>query len=334
MALQITGKATPMYPNEASRNSSGTTYTQRFQVLFSDIGSASGVDLQLAETLALDADGVPNIQDNFRGNKAAYCNAKSAATRFAENKPVSVIVTCTFTTLGTPSKDQDENPLDKVPVVTWSNIFEREAITSAREIRVFQDGDERVADRQQGKGKGVNNFSLAINNSFGASFESFPEKEVPYMQWTVVENVAVFDVNLAVDLLQTVNHLDFKIDGYTILAGRNLLTQRSATQQFSGKFSYREQTTSGIIKLSHDVQVVDNGDMQYNPKIAAGNKFNIGALPKGDKGIKTIVNAQEAVDKLDGHGNQLKEGKKPVFINFKVYEAQDHKRLHLPEQRR
>lgn len=329
MALTIAATATPMFSNPANRTNSATNYTQNYQVLFNGVNTASAADLQIAEALALDAPGVPNIGDNFRANKAAYCNGKSAAARVQGNKPVSVIVTCTYSTMGDPEKDSAENPLDKVPTIVWTPIFEREAITSARQIKIFQDGEPQKGLQVDGKGKGVNNFDLAITNSFGREFQAAPEKEVPYMQWTVTENLAVFDVKLALELLHTVNHIDFKIDGYTIKEGQNLLVQRSATQQFSGKFSYREVTTSGIIKSSHAAQVADNGDFVHNPD-TPGAKFNNGK----DDGVEGQIDGVHAVVNLDGKGNALKEGQKQVFIHFEVYERQDHNRLKLPTERR
>ncbi len=199
MALRVTA-VNPMFGNPVNGNDTGTNFTQNYNVLFdeTDVSNLSANDLQLAEFLAYFANGIPKIGAVFRAKNTAFCKGKSATVRVEDQKPFSVIVTCTFSTIGTENKDQEENPLDKRPDITWQPIFEREAVTSARIIKIFQDGRERVGDRIQGQpnqGAGaleqINNFSLAITNSFGDKFNPSPEKEVAYLQWTVTENLAI-----------------------------------------------------------------------------------------------------------------------------------------------
>jgi hypothetical protein len=328
--LSVNGSATPMFSNPATQDESGSSFTQRYQVLFNNIDTASGASLQLAEALALNAPGVPQIGNIFRLNRKAYCTSKSAQTRVQNNKPLSVIVTCVFSTRGREDKDETDDPLAKRPVITWSPIFEREAVKNARIIKVFQGGQEIKALRQQDQGgaANINNFKYAIANSFGAEFDQFPEKEVPYMQWTVTQNLPFFDVGQAIKLLQTVNIKPFRIDGEKILAGQNLLIQHSATVRYAGDLSYREVTTSGLIKTTHDVQVLDNGDQEF---WFASDKFQGG---KEEDGIKiTNKGGDEIIAKLDGKGNALEKGQDPVFLHFGVYGAADHNSLNIPSGR-
>jgi hypothetical protein len=335
MALTISAKAQPYFGNQATQDDSGTNYTQRYLVKFSNFTTASAADLQLAESQALFANGVPSIGDTFRGNRAAFCKSKQASVLNQDNKPVGVIVTCVFSTIGTPQKDEESDPLKKRPDITWSPIFEREAVQNCRLIKTFTDGQKPI---EVARGKRIpnadkleqiNNFSVAVTNSFGDPPTPFPEKDVPYMQWTIVQNLPVFDVKQAIALLSTVNVKEFRLDGYNILPGQNLLVQRSAVVKYQGVTSYREVTTSGIIKTTHDAIVLDNGPSAYGVDNKPSAKWRSGV----NTGGKIKRDGQEVIARLDGKGNFLDDDKPDVFAQYAIYPAADHVPLQLPTER-
>jgi hypothetical protein len=335
MALTISGVATPYFSNSVTQDVSGTNYTQRYLVKFSNFDTASGTDLQLAETIAITANGVPQIGNQFRGNRNAFCKSKSASVLNGDNKPVGVVVSCVFSTIGDDKSKETENPLDKAPEIVWTPIFERQAVTSCRLIKTFTDGKD---PKEVARGKPIpnadkieqiNNFSVAVTNSFGDAPNPFPEKDVPFMQWTVVQNLPSFDVNQAVQLLSTVNVRDFKLDGYTIKKGYNLLVQRSASIKYQGDISYREVTTSGIIKSTHDAVVLDNGPSAYGVDNKPSNNWRSGV----NKGGKIKRDGQEVIGRLDGKGNFLDDDKPDVFARYAIYPVADHKPLSLPTER-
>ncbi len=149
-----------------------------------------------------------------------------------------------------------------------------------------------------------------------------------YLQWTVTENLAIYDAKQALEVLQTVNVREFSLDGERILPGQNLITQRSASLRYQGNTSYREVTTSGILKVSHDIIVLDNGPNAYfkskpSPRFKSG--VNVGG---------TISrNGEDVIARLDGKGNINPDDKPDVFLHYGVYPASDHRQLNLPAVR-
>jgi hypothetical protein len=325
----------PMFSNPATQNENGVTYVQNFKVTY-DISSriASGYDVQLLETSALTAPNIPRYGDQFRGNTAAFCN--SITTRVIDsqsnNIPNQVIVTCTFSTQSDTKKNEENNPLEKAPDIVWSTHFEREAVQNARILRVIQDG--REIDKVQEAGRGnkiqqINNFSISVTNSSGQPFNPFPEKDVPYMLCSIVENKAVFDVKQANDFIQTVNVRSFKLDGYTIQKGQALLMNREASTEYQGKLTYRKVTTSILIKETHEMQILDNGMYIYGSganKFAGGNPDDL--IPYDLDGVNSTT-----AQRLNGKGGKLGAGAKSVFLNFGIFAVRDFRELNLPSQR-
>lgn len=330
MAILTITSVNPLYGNPVTKDTSGSSYTQRFQVLFNTASNtASAKNRQLAEAIAIDANGIPVINQSFRLNRNAFCRSKSASAR-QEGETISVVVTCMFSTKGTDEQDQEDSPLNKAPDISWIPVFEREAVLNARIIKVFQNGVQIGKDiqgkvnRRVGKLAQINNFSEAITNSFGDVPNPVPEVDVPYLQWNIVQNLANFDVGQAELLLQTVNVKAFKLAGETIREGRNLLQQRSGVLKYHGTGSYWEVTTTGLLKQTHDAQLTDNGAHQY---IANSQVFLSGI----DEGTRTKRNGKFAVRRLNGKGRQLRDKEKSVFLHFGIYEAQDHSKLNLPQ---
>lgn len=327
MAMNIVS-VNPYFNNPAAQDTKGTNITQSFLVLFDDFLTASAADLQLASYQAITAGGIPVIGDQFRANKSAFCKTKGTQLLNEGNKPVGIIVICNFSTIASEEQDETENPLDKRPDISWTPTFEREAVMSAKSIQIFQGGKD-IEKKEGAAANGIlpfNDFELPVQNSFGGNFSTQPEKDVPYQQFTVVENLATYDISLALELLQTINKSEFTVDGFPIPKHQCLITQRSGVRKYSGKLVYYEVTTTGLLKGTHAAVVIDNGNMAYE---AASKVYQSGI----DDGTPTQIDGVDAIKPLDGKGNELAQGSDPVFLHFGVYNEAEHSRLKLPTRR-
>jgi hypothetical protein len=328
-----------MMGNPASQTADGSTYTQNFKVTFDvsgrvTAGVEAGRDVQLLEALAIEAQGVPRFGNQFRRNRAAFLTNKSANVLSSQsnNIPNQVIVTCTYTTISVDKKDEEENPLDKAPDITWGTHFEKEAIYNARILKVFQGNKQIFKDQKAGRGnkiQQINNFVIPITNSCGQTFSPFPEVDTPYLKCTITENLSFYDVKQAQEMIQTVNADEFRIDGYLVRQGQALLLDRSAVIQYQGKLSYRVVTTQLLFKENHELTVIDQGTKAY---IKESKEFRSGDPDKRknlmDDGAETT-----ALENLDGRGNKLKKGKDIVFLNWGIHKVSKFKSLKLPEIR-
>ena len=332
MSLPITS-VLPTFMNPVTRNESGTSYTQRFQVLFNN-DNATNQELQLIEAKALTAPGIPRYGSVFRGDRAAYCNSITpvVAGDNANNLPFKVIVTCLFTTVSSGKKDEDKSPLRKSPDIMWATESVNEVLENARILQVQQGNKTIETVRKRGVGnilQQINNFAVGITNSCGQPFSTSPQRAVPYPTVTIVQNLPFFDPKLMINTVGTINVRSFKIDGETIKSGQALLVQRDATTAYQGKLTYRIVTTKLLIKQTHDITILDNGHMIFaveGEKFAAGDPLD--RIPIEFNGVVLT----ELV-KLDGKGNVLGKDADDVYLKYGIYNAQDFRRLKLPSRR-
>jgi len=332
MALPITS-VEPAYMNPVTQNDSGTTYTQRFQVLFNN-DNATPSEMQIIEARALTAPGIPRYGAQFRADRAAFCNSITPlmAADNNNNLPFKVIVTCIFTTESVDKKDEENSPLEKSPDILWATETVNETLQNARILLVKQGGN--VVETVKDKGGGnilqqINNFAIAITNSSGQRFATEPTVNVPYPTVTIVQNLPFFDPKLMINTVGTINVRSFKVDGQTITKGQALLIQRDATTAYQGKLSYRIVTSKLMIKQTHDLIVLDNGHKIFSTE---SQKFNSG---DPEDLIPIQFNGVDLTDLqlLDGKGNILAKGKDQVFLNYGIFKAQDFRRLKLPQRR-
>lgn len=323
------------FQNPISGDLKSTTFVENWQVLFTraSLESASPDDLGTAEFIAYFANKVPQIKQNHRLNANAFCQAKQTITIVSKNRPTGVIVTCTFNTQGTDKQDEEENPLLKIPDVTWSSITEREAVINARRIKILKNNNpiETIvgAINVNLPFRNINSFDLAILNSFGDVFAQQPEKEVAYQTVTIVENVPFFSVGLAKAALFAVNGQPFSVDGESIASETAMCINRSAQNRFAGILRYREQTTTLLFKPTHDILVTDNGANAYIGEDNKSNKYRSGI----DEGGKITINGENTIKRLDGKGNVLDDKEDSVFLQFAVNPVLDFNLLNLPRQR-
>jgi len=329
MAISIKS-VQPYFANPVQINQDGTTYIQNFKVEF-NTQNATKADRQLIETKAVLAAGVPRYGDVFKANKAAYCQSISSSVipEQSKNLPSIVLVSCTFTTVSVEKKDEETNPLDKAPDITWGTHFENEAIVNASSLIVA--GQNIGGGRGAGGGQ-VNNNGVAIINSAGQPFEPSPTRSVPYLKCTIVQNFATFDVKQANKAIQTTNSSPFRIDGFLIKRGQALLLERAASIEYLGKLSYRKIQTAILFKENHSLHLQDRGTKVFNPKPQKSQAFNDGDPTKrifimDDGGENT------AEDLLDGKGNRLDEGASAVYLEYTILGTSDFKQLNLPALR-
>lgn len=319
--------------NPVVRDESGTSYTERFQVLF-DHDNPTARELQLIEVRALNAPGIPRFGAQFRGDRAATCTniTPIQAPDNSNNLPFKIIVICKYSTKSSDKRDEDKNPLLKSPDVMWATETINEVLENARILNVVQGGKTIETLKKRGNGdilQQINNFAIGITNSCGQPFSTGPQRAVPYPTVTIVQNLKFFSPKLMINTVGTINVRSFKIDGETILRGQALLVQRDATTAYQGKSSYRIVTTKLLIKQTHDITIKDNGHMIYDPavqKFAAGDPLD--RIPITFGGV-TLTELQP----LDGKGGILAKGADDVFLKFGIYNAQDFRRLKLPSRR-
>ena len=331
MALPIIG-VEPTFMNPVTQNDSGTTYTQRFQVLFNN-SNATASEMQLVETRALTAPGIPRYGQQFRGNRAAFCNQITPVIGGDNqaNHPFKVIVTCIFSTISVDKKDEENNPLAKSPDIVWATEAVNEVIENARILEIKQ--DNKTIERKKQKGGGsilqqINNFAIAITNSAGERFDPKPERAVHYPTVTIVQNLASFSPKLMINTVGTINVRAFKVDGQTITRGQALLIQRDATTAYQGKLSFRIVTTKLLIKQTHDMIILDQGFRVFGTE---SQKFNSG----DPLNLTSQINGLDitTLQPLDGKGNLLGKGKSGVMLNYGIFKANDFRRLNLPQRR-
>lgn len=318
------------FNNPVTGDDSGTNFTENYLVLFTaaSIAAASAAELSHAESIAFFANGVPQRGQQNSFNRAAFCKSKSTSALVSDNKPVGVKVSCVYSTIGSNKKDQEDNPLNKLPDVTWNHISEREAMINARRIRMFQGGQQRIEKNGNVNRAfiNVNGFDLAILNSFGAPFGTQPEREVYYQTCTIVENVITYSRREARDVLGSVNDAPYSVYGEPVEEEEAMCITRSAQNRYLGQFSYWEQTTVLLFKPTHDSIVLDNGDMGY---IEESQEYRSGI----DDGGELTRDGVQVVKRLDGKGNELEDKKDSVFLHFATAPIRDHNLLNLPKQR-
>lgn len=327
--MAITVKSVePYFANPASLSQDGTTYAQNFKVEF-NISNATKGDRQLIEAKALFAAGIPRYGDVFKANKAAFCRTVSAAIIPAQSKnlPSIVLVSCTFTTVSVEKKDEETNPLDKAPDITWSTHFENEAIVNA--ISLVVAGQNIGAG---GAGGQINNNKVPIINSAGQPFDPAPTRQVPYLKCSIVQNLPFFDIRQANSFIQTTNSSPFRLDGFLIKKGACLLLERAASIEYQGQFSFRKVQTSLLFKDNHDLHLQDRGTKVFNPKPQPSQNFN-GGDPEKRIFIMDDGGENTAEDLLDGKGNRLEKGANAVYLEYTILSENDFNQLKLPKLR-
>jgi len=332
MAL-IIRSVIPTYRNPVTQDENGTTYTQRFQVLF-NVDNATVNELQTIEARALTAPGIPRYGSRFRADRAATCTRITpvVAGDNADNIPFKILVTCMFSTVPSDKRDEETNPLLKSPDIFWATESIDQVIQNARILEIKQGG--KVIETVKIKGGGnilqqINNFAIGITNSAGEPFATKPTVPVPFPTVTVVQNLPFFDPKLMINTVGTINVRSFKVDGETITRGQSLLVQRDATTAYQGKLAYRIVTTKLLIKQTHDLILLDNGHQMFATE---SQKFNSGD-PDDLIAIERNGVVLTALQEMDGKGNPKKKGKDSVYLNYGIFKAQDFRRLKLPQRR-
>ena len=239
------------------------------------------------------------------------------------------------------------NPLAKRPDIMWSSAFEREVIMNCSQLRVFQNNGEKeklLGQAMAGAFNNINQFSLGITNSANDPFNPQPEKDIPYPMVTVTQNLprAAWDSSANARMIGTINSGRFTVDGVSIGKDQALLLDRTSRTMYQGKLSYREVTTTLLLKTTHDLILQDRGykrlfklveDEEGEEQAKPSTKFGGGG---GD-----VVEAVAKIDGedtpievlLDGKGNPLKPGDKPVYIHFTIHNKTNFNALRLPREK-
>ena len=339
------GNAIPTFDNPVTETKDGTTYIQNFRVPLNGFATANAQQRALAQTIALNAPGLPQYGHQFAGNSNAFCEKRSSTVISGQenNVPTQVIVTCTFSTIPVDKADEEMNPLDKRPDITWSTTFEREVITNANGLEILQNNGMLAEIMGQGEANifnEVNQGNLGIKNSANEPFNPQPEKDIPYPVVTVTQNVprGAWNSTTNASMIGTVNSNAFSVDGVNIPKRQALLLDRTARTMYQGKLSYREVTTSLLLKATHKLIVQDRGfkiiviketpdpdDPPVPSEVyGGGGGMVIQTVAKID-GEDTPVEVL-----LDGKGNILPLGDKAVYLHFQIFNETNFDQLGLP----
>ena len=342
------GDAVPYFDNPATENQDGSTFIQRFRVPLFGVDTADAKERSLIEGRAKRANGLPQYGHQYEGNSAAFCQNITANVISGQenNTPTHVIVACTFSTKPVDKRDEEEDPLEKRPDIIWSTHFEREAVLNAHERVEFQNGSALgpvvcgSRNTITGEVNGFNQFSLGIINSAGQPFTPSPEKDIPFPMVTVIQNISRDDWDPVQNKLfiGTRNITDFKIDGVTIKRREGKLLDRVARTMYQGKLSYREVTTTILIKANHDLILQDRGFITIGIPTTPGNPSDPSPVFGGDQNtvpnnIKVDGNNSPEEILLDGLGNLNPKEKSPVYIHYNFDDDQNFTLLRLPQDK-
>lgn len=345
MAIQAL-RAIETFANTVSEDQDGITFIVNFKVELTGVETASASERSLIQATALTALGIPQYGAQFAGNSAAFVVKRSVKTISGEenNIPRFCIVTCTFSSKPTNKRDEEENPLDKIPDIRWSSHFERQAILNALFRRTFQNGaiigKDQPGDRISGKLNGFNQFNIAITNSAGEPFSPSPEKDIPFSIITISENIArnKFDPASDRNMIGTVNKETFRVDGVEIDKQTALLLDRTSDSMYQGKTSYRKVDTTILLKDTHDLVIQDKGFLYKGND--TGTSIDLSTAFGGSDGTESLfvfTNGSKSPDELllDGLGNILTRSVNDgaVYIHYRVHELTDFTKLNLPREK-
>jgi len=336
------GQAEYYFGNTINEAENGTTYMVHYIVRLFGFETASAKERSQSQLIAKRASGVPQYGDQYEGDVNAFARGISVATIGGEDKniPTKAIVSVTFSTIPTEDRDEEENPLNKRPDSSWTTVFEREVVLNAWRRQIFQNGGMIGQVLDAGIiGNVFNNFNLfkiGIKNSANEPFNPIPEKDVPYPMVTIVRNVpsAAWDPLTQSQFVGTINVEDIKVDGADIKKENALCLENSSRLFYQGKDSFREITTSLLLKNSHDLQIQDKG-FKVLKKPDGGGSTGFGG---GSGGFKPTVAKVDGEDTpvevlLDGNGNILPENAKPVYIHYAIFQTANHTQLGLPQEK-
>ena len=343
------GKVEPYFDNPATENKDGSTFVQRFHVPLLNVIGSSAMELSLIEGRAKRAQGVPLYGHVYPGNNAAFCQVikSNVISDQTKNIPTHVIVSCTFSTKPVNKRDEEEDPLKKSPDIIWGEFTEKVTLTNARRLTVFQGKTrgatlkgEPIANSPFNK---INQYSLGITNSALDPFKPGIQRDVFWDTVTIVQNISRddWDPEENSKLKGTVNKAKIVVDGFKIPAKNAFLKSRTARIMYQGKLSYRQVTTTLIIKNTHAVIVQDTGFQKLVEKLPTVPGLQQGP-PSTEFGgtedfkkipIKTNAKKVPVEQPLDGLGNALKKGEEIVYSHWDVYEREDFKLLKLPTEK-
>jgi len=341
-------KAVPTFGNTATEDENGSTYVQMFRIGLTGFETANAFQRSLVQAQALFADGLPQYGFAFAGNSNAFCINRTVQVINTEsdNIPTHIIVTCTFSTIPRTKRDEEEDPLKKRPDIVWGTHFEREAVLNAHERQEFQNGANLgplvcgARNTSTGDLNAFNEFSLGIINSAGQPFTPSPEKDIPFPTVTVVQNIGrdAWDPVQNKQFIGARNSTDFKVDGVTIKRREGKLLDRTARTVYQGKLSYREVTTTILIKNNHNLILQDRGFLFLGIPKSGTDDIDPSPVFGGDATTEPFTVETDGTETpeeilLDGRGNVNPKERTPVYIHYNFDDDRNFALLGLPQEK-
>lgn len=161
---------------------------------------------------------------------------------------------------------------------------------------------------------------VAITNSAGGAFDPPLVKQVPVVALHFRRNVTSYDIDLALQYVETVNASEW----YGVPAGQAKCEEISWSElRYENGVEYREERVTILVRnKSWQPQVLDIG-MYYRITNPVSGAVNAGTI-LDQNGVPL-----NAPYKLDGSGNVLPDGAADKFLPFNVLEERDFGALNL-----
>lgn len=276
---------------ETSRGTaSSTTGGRQYTRVWRAITDGSSVHPSLAALRAPVAVGVP-----FPYDINARCTEVSAAYEREEDSRQIYLVTATYETKsGSGSQEEEnENPLDDVPVKRWSS----------RTVRL----PVRVDINKQ-----------AIVNSVGEPFDPLPEEDFQVLVFEYQHNVATYSETNAKEYRGAINSDKFVLSGLQVEPYQARMQNITAVN--AERNGVRYWVESVVIEIVDDwrLKLIDEGRRQLGDPAGNGDEFYLGDGEFGQ--VVPILDANgEPLDEpvlLNGAGGPLAAGQLPVLLTF------------------
>jgi hypothetical protein len=259
-------------------------YTRQFIVITDTVNTSP-------ETIRITT-GIPALQDAYPSNTRAICHSVDAKP-YGDQRKVWMVEVKYSTSARPPSADINwiRKPWNRKPQLKWGTY----AVTEA----VLKDRDGYV-----------------IQNSAGDRFDPSLTVEWHYPTLSINRYERNYDVNRALDYVDTVNELTVLVAGLIARAEGALLSKfEGANVEIDGlecwQVNYEIVFAPTFVK-----KILDQGFYAYKD-----GKKQIMKL-KGKATTEPLL--------LDGVGKELAFGGTPVFKDFHVYKKKDFGPLGLP----
>ena len=238
----------------------------------------------------------------------AFVKSMSAKYQDADGSRQVVIVTASYET-GTGGQEEEENPLDEEPRITWGSRTVRLPVKYAESKSKISNGVENV----------INANRCLVANSADQPFDNTPEEDFHILTYNYGINTAIYNQSVAAGFLGAINQDTFVLAGLTLKPYQARIQQYSATNGERNGVRYWDQQI--VVEIADDWRLilVDEGRLKLgDPDGGPGDEFYVGnatsvIVPIVDDNGEPI----QDVIPLNGAGQPLDQPD-PVLLAFQT----------------